>query len=103
MLFSILNIKPNYRPKIKTLAKFESKSSPGLFYLVKKVNNRIECDHRRIKRLIKYGLGFHSFKTGCKTIRGYEAMYMIRKGQIKDTKTYLDQVRVIEALFGLSA
>ena len=33
-----------YRPKIKTLAKFESKSSPGLFYLVKKVNNRIECD-----------------------------------------------------------
>ena len=33
-----------YRPKIETLAKFESKSSPGLFYLVKKVNNRIECD-----------------------------------------------------------
>ena len=30
-------------------------------------------------------------------------MYMIRKGQIKDTKSYLDQVRVIEELFGLSA
>ena len=63
----------------------------------------VECDHRRIKRLIKYGLRRNSFKTGYKTIRGYEAMYMIRKGQIKDTKSYLDQVRVIEELFGLSA
>jgi transposase-like protein len=70
---------------------------------VKYLNNRIECDHRRIKRLIKYGLGFHSFKTGCKTIRGYEAMYMIRKGQIRNTKSYLDQVRVIEKLFKLAA
>ena len=70
---------------------------------VKYLNNRIECDHRRIKRLIKYGLGFHSFKTGYKTIRGYEAMYMIRKGQIKNTKSYLDQVRMIEELFGLAA
>ena len=70
---------------------------------VKYLNNRIECDHRRIKRLIKYGLGFHSFKTGYKTIRGYEAMYMIRKGQIRDTKSYLDQVRMIEELFGIAA
>ena len=70
---------------------------------VKYLNNRIECDHRRIKRLIKYGLGFHSFKTGYKTIRGYEAMYMIRKGQIRNTKSYLDQVRVIEKLFKLDA
>ena len=63
----------------------------------------VECDHRRIKRLIKYGLGFHSFKTGYKTIRGYEAMYMIRKGQIRNTKSYLDQVRMIEKLFKLAA
>ena len=74
---------------------------------VKHLNNRIECDHRRIKRLIKYGPGFHSFKTGCKTIREYKAMYMIRKGQIRNTKSYLesnlDQVRVIEELFRLAA
>ena len=30
-------------------------------------------------------------------------MYMIRKGQIKNTKDYLDQVRIIEELFELSA
>ena len=67
---------------------------------VKYLNNRIECDHRRIKRLIKYGLGFHSFKTGYKTIRGYEAMYMIRKGQVRNTRSYLDQV--IPVLFEIS-
>ena len=63
---------------------------------VKYLNNRIECDHRRIKRLSKYGFGFHSFKTGYKTIRGYEATNMIRKGQIRNTKSYLDQVIMIE-------
>jgi hypothetical protein len=47
--------------------------------------------------------GFHSFRTGCKTIRGYEAMYMIRKGQVKNANTYLEQVRMIEGLFGLAA
>ena len=70
---------------------------------VKYLNNRIECDHRRIKRLIKYGLGFHSLRTGNKTIRGYEAMYMIRKGQVKNTTTYLEQVKMIGELFGVAA
>ena len=30
-------------------------------------------------------------------------MYMIRKGQIRNTKSYLDQVRMIEELFGIAA
>ena len=55
------------------------------------------------KDLSNMDSGFHSFKTGYKTIRGYEAMYMIRKGQIRNTKSYLDQVRVIEKLFKLAA
>ena len=70
---------------------------------VKYLNNRIECNHRRIKRLIKYGLGFHSLRTGNKTILGYEAMYMIRKGQVKNTTTYLEQVKMIGELFGVAA
>ena len=68
-----------------------------------RTTDRIECDHRRIKRLIKYGLGFHSLRTGNKTIRGYEAMYMIRKGQVKNTTTYLEQVKMIGELFGVAA
>jgi transposase, IS6 family len=49
---------------------------------VKFLNNIVEQDHRRIKRLVRPGLGFKSFKSASQTIVGYEAMAMIRKGQI---------------------
>ena len=42
----------------------------------KYLNNPIEQDHRFIKRLTKPGMGFHSFNTARRTIRGYEAMNM---------------------------
>ena len=93
----------SYAPAIDSAKKTGNLPDKTEHRKVKYLNNRIECDHRRIKRLIKYGLRCNSFKTGCKTIRGYEAMYMIRKGQIKDTKSYLDQVRMLEKLFGLAA
>jgi len=51
---------------------------------VKYLNNMIEQDHRRIKRLVKPGLGFGSFHTARRTLKGYEAMAMIRKGQIQN-------------------
>jgi transposase, IS6 family len=49
---------------------------------VKVLNNIVEQDHRCIKRLVRPGLGFKSFTTASRTIAGYEAMAMIRKGQI---------------------
>ena len=48
---------------------------------VKYLNNLIEQDHRFIKRLVKPGLGFFSVETAGRTLQGYEAMHMIRKGQ----------------------
>ncbi len=42
----------------------------------KYLNNRIEQDHRFIKRLVKPGMGFGSFNTQGRTIRGYETMNM---------------------------
>jgi transposase-like protein len=50
---------------------------------VKYLNNRIEQDHRFIKRLAKPGMGFFSFETAWRTLQGYEAMNMIRKGQVQ--------------------
>ena len=50
---------------------------------VKYLNNNLEQDHRFIKRLVKPGMGFASFNTARRTLRGYEAMNMIRKGQIQ--------------------
>jgi transposase, IS6 family len=53
---------------------------------VKYLNNIIEQDHRRIKRLTRPGLGFGSFQTARRTVAGFEAMAMIRKGQVTRIK-----------------
>ena len=52
----------------------------------KYLNNRIEQDHRFIKRRVKPGLGFASYQTAWRTLQGYEAMNMIRKGQVKQAQ-----------------
>ena len=52
----------------------------------KYLNNRIEQDHRFVKRLTKPGMGFHSFNTARRTLRGFEAMNMLRKGQVVGVK-----------------
>src|SRR4028119_2010896 len=52
----------------------------------KYLNNLVEQDHRFIKQLTKPGMGFHSFNTARRTLRGYEAMNMLRKGQVVGVK-----------------
>jgi transposase, IS6 family len=47
------------------------------------LNNVVEQDHRRVKRLIRPGLGFGSFHTARQTLAGYEMMAMMRKGQVR--------------------
>ena len=42
----------------------------------------VEQDHRRIKRLVRPGLGFGSLGTARRALAGYEIMAMIRKGQV---------------------
>jgi IS6 family transposase len=50
----------------------------------KYLNNIVEQDHRRIKRLVRPGLGFGSFRTARRTLAGVEAMAMIRKRQVRN-------------------
>ena len=47
------------------------------------LNNRIEQDHRRIKRRIRSMLGFTSFKSAAATLAGIEMVHMMRKGQAR--------------------
>ena len=47
------------------------------------LNNILEQDHRAIKRRMKAKQGFRKFHAARRTIQGYEAMHMIRKGQAK--------------------
>ncbi|GHO82613.1 IS6 family transposase [Dictyobacter formicarum] len=71
----------------------------------KYLNNLVEQDHRFIKRRVKPGLGFFSFKTAWRTLQGYEVMHMIRKGQMKDVDKgdILSQVALVSSLFGVAA
>jgi len=47
------------------------------------LNNIIEQDHRAIKRRVKAKQGFREFQGAQRTIQGYEAMNMMRKGQVR--------------------
>ena len=49
---------------------------------VKYLNNRLESDHGKLKRLIKSKLGFKSMKSDNATLTGYESMRMFKKGQL---------------------
>src|SRR5919199_4561867 len=51
---------------------------------VRFLNNILEQDHRRVKRLTRPGLGFGGFWTARRTLAGFEAVAMIRKGQVQD-------------------
>ena len=41
----------------------------------------MEQDHRAIKRRVKASQGFRSFWAAWRTLAGYEAVHMLRKGQ----------------------
>jgi transposase-like protein len=71
----------------------------------KYLNNLIEQDHRFIKRRVNPGLGFFSFNAAWRTIRGYETMNMIRKGQIAGIGRgeIQRQVKFVSNLFGIAA
>jgi len=53
----------------------------------KYLNNMIEQDHRRIKRLVNPMMGFKSWSSMESTIAGYEMVQMLRKGQHINAET----------------
>jgi transposase-like protein len=70
---------------------------------IKYLNNIIEQDHRSIKRIVNPMLGFQSFRSANKTLKGIEAMNMIKKGQVNDLNcSVLNEVKYINQLFGIN-
>jgi transposase, IS6 family len=49
---------------------------------IKYLNNIVEQDHRSIKRIVRPMLGFQSFHTAIKTLKGIEIMHMIKKDRL---------------------
>ncbi len=71
---------------------------------VKYLNNRLEADHGKLKRLIHPARGFKSMKTAYPTIKGFEVMRMFRKGQMRAWQRLpgiRGEVYLIEKQFGI--
>jgi transposase, IS6 family len=100
-ILAILAVLPG--PNLKKLATETGEQSGPLQspYL----NNIIEQDHRFIKKRIVASLGFRSAEGAWRTIDGYEAMHVIRKGQIRwlAKGDVVGQRQFIHALFGIAA
>jgi transposase, IS6 family len=47
---------------------------------VQYLNNILEQDHRAIKRRVNAKQGFREFQAARRTIQGYEAIHILRKG-----------------------
>jgi transposase, IS6 family len=54
-----------------------------------------------LKRIIVLMLGFQSFRSANKTLKGIEAMNMIKKGQVNDLYSNINEVKYINKLFGI--
>jgi IS6 family transposase len=65
----------------------------------------LEQDHRAIKRRVKAKQSFREFQAARRTIDGYEAMHMIRKGQARwvSDDNIRKQNQFIDQLFDLAA
>jgi transposase-like protein len=61
--------------------------------------------HRRVKRLVRPGLGFGSFHKARRTLAGYEAMAMMRKGQVRGVggRDMRTQASFVAELFQVAA
>jgi transposase-like protein len=96
---------PAYPSALKDLKADKTMPEETELRQVKYLNHLIEQDHRFIKRRTNPGLGFASFNTARRTIQGYEAMNMIRKGQIKDIAKgdVMGQISFINEIFGVAA
>ncbi len=95
---------PTYGPAIATL-KAEGKCPQDTIHRqVKYLNNVVEADHGKLKRLIKPTLGFKSMKTAYATLKGFEVMHALRKGQAALWQYgggIMGEVRLIERNFGV--
>ena len=93
---------PAYPPAIDEL-----KNEKNLFKNVEIIqtmylNNIIEQDHRSIKRITVPMLGFQFFHSASKTLKGIEAMNMVKKRQVNNLNySVFNEVKYINQLFGI--
>jgi len=94
----------SYPPAIEELKESEELSRRCQCRPCPYLNNVLEQDHRFVKKRIAASLWFRSVDGALRTIEGYEAMNMIRKGQVRwlAKGDVVGQVRFIEQAFGIA-
>jgi transposase-like protein len=72
---------------------------------IKSSSEDVEQDYRNVKRIVKPMMGLQSFNTARRTLRGIEAMNLMRKGQVKGISQgdSVFQAEFINEIFGVSA
>jgi IS6 family transposase len=98
-----LDKNPAYPPAIQELINEKALPKEALIRQTKYLNNIVEQDHRFIKKITKPMLGFKSFLTAEQTLKGIEAMHMIRKGQAENNSSVLSAVEWLNKIFGIVA
>ena len=71
---------------------------------VKYLNNVVEADHGKLKQLIRPVRGFKTLKTAYATIKGFEVMRALRRGQaaiFNLTRDMRGEARIVERAFGI--
>jgi len=71
---------------------------------VKYLNNVVEADHGKLKQLIRPVRGFKTLKTAYATIKGFEVMRALRKGQASAfniTRDIRGKARIVERALGV--
>ena len=104
--FQSCNTSPIYHLKLPVCGELLISPESAIRHTqVQYLNNILEQDHRAIKRRVKAKQSFREFQAARRTIDGYEAMHMIRKGQARwvSDDDVRKQNQFIDQLFDLAA
>ncbi len=95
---------PTSGPAIADLKKEGKLPEETLHRQVKYLDNVVEADHGKLKQLIKPVRGFKTLTTAYATIKGFEVMHALRKGQAAIFQYgggIMGEVRLIERQFNV--
>ena len=95
---------PTYGAALAELKQEGKCPAETLHRQVKYLNNVIEADHGKLKQLIRPVRGFKTLKSAYATIKGFEVMRALRKGQASAfniTRDIRGEARIVERAFGL--
>ncbi len=97
---------PTYAIAISELKAEDKCPQDTVHRQVKYLNNVLEADHGKLKQLIRPVRGFKTLRTAYATIRGFEVMRALRKGQAATfnlTHDICGEARLVERAFGIGA